>query len=255
MSSWTADDGTPINYDFYGTDPQKEALLLLPGLLGSIGNQWRNFVRVLSPDFRLLLMDLRGHGRSGNNAPALQTERMVADIEGLLDSLQLTAVHIAGYDFGGYLGLRLALHQPRRVQTLLMQSTKFYWTTEAAQKMRAQLDPDYLADKVPTYADQLVREHGGRQWRVVIRQAADLISQLAENNLTEGMVSRVQCPALISVGDRDEMVPLNEAQRLSRILPHGRLLVLPGARHPYQTIPQIPLIPMMQEFHRGPLRR
>ncbi len=60
----------------------------------------------------------------------------------------------------------------------------------------------------------------------------------------------MQTPTLISVGDRDELVPLNEAQRLSRTLPHGSLIVLPGVRHPFQTLHPIPLLPMMQEFHK-----
>ena len=250
MSNWTADDGTVINYEIYGADPQKEALLLLPGLMGSISRQGPNFVPALSADFRLVLMDLRGHGRSGNTTATPQPDRMVQDIVGLLDALKITAVHVAGYNLGGYLGLQLVLTQPRRVSTLLMHASKFYWTQEAAAKMRAQLDPDDLAAKVPTYADQLVQDHGGRQWRILVRQAADLIASLVNNGLTEGMIKRIQTPVMVSVGDRDELIPLNEAQRLSRMLPNGRLLVLPGVRHPYQPIPAVPLIPMMQEFHR-----
>jgi pimeloyl-ACP methyl ester carboxylesterase len=249
MSSWIADDGTEINYEIYGTNPQKEVLLLLPGLLGSISQQWVNFVRPLSADYRLVLMDLRGHGRSGNRAPDLKPDRMAEDIVGLLDMLQVTAVHVAGYSLGGYLGLHLALNQPRRVQSLLMHATKFYWTQEAAANMRNQLDPDQLVAKVPTYADQLAREHGGRQWRTLVRQAADLVNYLVDHGLTEGMIKRLQLPALVSVGDRDELIPLNEAQRLSRTLANGRLLVLPGVRHPFPTIPLVPLLPMMQEFH------
>ena len=105
MSTWTTDDNTVIHYELFGSDSARETLLLLPGLLGSISRQWQNFVPLLAPDFRVVLMDLRGHGRSGNNAPALQADRMVKDIVGLLDALQITAVHIAGYNLGGYLGL------------------------------------------------------------------------------------------------------------------------------------------------------
>ena len=250
MSNWTADDGTNIYYEVYGTDISKEVLLLLPGLIGSISKQWKSFIRPLSETHRLVLMDLRGHGRSGNNAKNLQPERMLQDIIGLLTHLKAPAVHVAGYSIGGYLGLMLALVQPRQVQTLLMHSTKFYWTKESANKMRAQLDPDQMAEKVPAYADQLVQEHGGRHWRILVRQAADLNSTLVTKGLAERDIKRMQIPTLISVGDRDELVPLNEAQRLSRTLPNASLIVLPGVRHPFQTIHPIPLLPMMQEFHR-----
>lgn len=256
MPTWTADDGTLINYETFSWDTkQKETLLLLPGLLGSIAGQWRNFIQPLSSDFRLLLMDLRGHGRSQNQAGSLRPERMLQDVSGLLDALHVELVHVAGYSLGGYLGLMLALNQPRRVSTLLMHATKFYWTAEAAAGMREQLDPDTMAAKVPAYADQLVQEHGARQWRVLVRQAADLTSLLASEGLTERMASHAQCPIIVSVGERDELIPIAEAQRLSRLLPRGELLVLPGVRHPFQTVRPIPLLPMMQHFHRTAYRK
>lgn len=249
MANWTADDGTIINYEIYSTASSRETLLLLPGLLGSIASQWRTFIKPLSADFRLVLMDLRGHGRSENKASNLQPERMTQDIVGLLDALNIDLVHVAGYSLGGYLGLMLTLSQPRRVATLLMHATKFYWSRESAQKMYEQLNPDTMATNVPAYADQLVQEHGGRRWRELVRQSADLVGILTEKGITENMAAQAQCPTIVSLGDRDELVPLAEAQRLSRVLPRGGLLVLPGVRHPFHTIRPVPLLPMMQHFH------
>lgn len=254
MAVWTADDGTTINYEVIGTQ-QKDTILLLPGLLGSISTQWRNFAPTLSADAQVIMMDLRGHGRSDNKAPNLQPDRMMQDIVGLLDQLKVQTFHIAGYSLGGYLGLMTALHQPRRVMSLLMHGTKFYWSAESSAKMRDQLDPDQMANKVPTYADQLVQEHGARHWRILVRWAADLVNILVEKGLTENMVSRAQLPVLVSVGDRDEMVPLPEAHRLSRVLSNSELLVLPGVRHPFQTIRPIPFLPALQHFQKNPPRR
>jgi len=250
MTTWTAPDGSEINFEQYGgNDSSKPCLLLLPGLLGAISSQWRPFLKPLSEKYRLLLVDLRGHGRSQNNAPTLAINQMLEDLTGLLDQLNIEQLHIAGYSLGGYLGLMLAINQPRRVTTLLMHATKFYWTPEAAAKMRQQLDPDVMAQKVPTYADQLVQEHGGRQWRVLVRQAAELTASLVNDGLSERQLKNAQLPVLVSVGDRDELVILPEAFRLSRALPHGELLVLPNTHHPLQTVRLVPLLPMMQAFH------
>jgi pimeloyl-ACP methyl ester carboxylesterase len=254
MAFIKVDDGTLINYDTYG-EGGRETLLLLPGLLGAIASQWTNFIPLLAPSYRIVLMDLRGHGRSENKEPALRPERMAQDIFQLLDHLGLESVHIAGYSLGGYLGLMMLLHQPRRVHSLLMHATKFYWTHEAVQNMHQQLNPDTMATKVPTYANQLAKEHGGSHWRGLVRQAGDLVGYLSEKGVTEGMAAHAQGPVLVSVGDRDELVPLPEAQRLSRALPRGELMVLPGVRHPYASIRAVPLIPMMQEFHRVSERR
>lgn len=250
MTTWTASDGSQINFEQYGgSDTNKPNLLLLPGLLGAISSQWRPFLKPLSEKYRLLLVDLRGHGRSQNNAPTLDINQMLGDISGLLDQLNIERLHIAGYSLGGYLGLLLAINQPRRVATLLMHASKFYWTADSAAKMRQQLDPDVMAQKVPTYADQLVQEHGGRQWRVLVRQAAELTASLVDGGLSERQLKNAQLPVLVSVGDRDELVPLPEAYRLSRALPQGSMLVLPNTRHPLQTVQLVPLLPMMQSFH------
>lgn len=254
MATWTADDGSTINYELYGDAPDRETLLLLPGLLGAISSQWQQFVKPLAARYRVLLIDLRGHGRSENAAPELHPQRLSQDVVGLLDHLQVDPVHVAGYDFGGYLGLMLHLHQPRRVPSLLMHATKFYWTKEAVAQVRAELDPDAMAENVPAYADRLAQEHGSR-WRMLVRQAADLCARLAEEGLTEGVLRRVQIPVLVSVGDRDELVPLPEALRLSRVFPGGQLLVLPRVRHPLNSVPAVPLLPMMQTFHQSPARR
>ncbi len=251
MANWTAEDGTLISFELHGSASNQDVLLLLPGLLGSASRQWRPFIQPLTADFRVLLMDLRGHGRSTNQAPSLETDRMTKDIVGLLEHLHLSAVHVAGYDLGGYLGLMLAMYNPKLVLSLLMQGTKFYWTRDGADAMREQLDPNRMATKVPAYADQLVQEHGGRHWRELVRQAADLVGVLAQKSLTEAMAARVQCPVIVSVGDQDGMVPVVEAQRLSRVIPGGKLMVLPGVSHAFRSIGPVPLLPVMQVFHKS----
>lgn len=255
MANWTANDGTLINFETYGNGPGRETIVLLPGLLGSIAQQWRNFIKPLSTEFCVVVIDLRGHGHSENKAPNLMPDRMVEDVVGLLDFLEFERAHVTGYDYGGYLALQTALNQPRRISTVMMHATKFYWTQESAAKMRTQLDPDNMAQNVPAYADQLVQEHGGRRWRELVRQAADLVGYLAQKGITERMAAQAQCPVMVSVGDRDEIVPVAEAHRLSRIFPKGTLFVQPGVRHPFHSVRPIPMLPMMQYYYKTALRR
>lgn len=249
MPKWTASDGSEINFSVYGTEAQEKTLLLLPGLLGSMTSHWHNLIRPLTPDFRIVTLDFRGHGRSQNNAALLTLDQLLQDIKGLLEFLQIETFHVAGYDFGGYLGLMLALSQPRHVQTLLMLATKFYWTEKAASAMSAQMEPDVMAKQAPAYADKLVQEHGARQWRVLVRQVGDIIIHLAENGLTDRMAAQLQCPVLVCVGDRDKLVSLEESHRISKAIPQGELLVLPGVSHPFRSVRKMPLLPMMQHFH------
>ena len=255
MANWKAEDGTSINFEVHGEGHGKENLLLLPGILGAISSDWRPFVDLLAADFRVIMIDFRGHGLSTNTKPALRPEHIVDDIIGLLEFLGVRTVHIAGYSLGGYIGMLTMLKDPRRVQTLLMLGTKFYWNAETVEKMQKQFDPNALSEQAPTYATQLAQEHGGSRWRALVRQTADLIGLISQDAITERMVARIQAPVLVSVGDHDSTVPLVECARLSHILPKGGLFVLPHTRHPFSTIRPVPLIPMMRSFHRPSTRR
>jgi pimeloyl-ACP methyl ester carboxylesterase len=253
MPSWTAPDGARINYELFNAGGSfdrgaQPTLLLLPGLLGSVRTQWRSFLPQLTPHFRVLLPDLRGHGLSTHVGPRLEAEQMTADLLGLLDYLQVGSAAVAGYSLGGYLGLSLALRVPQRVAALALHATKFYWTPESVAQMHSQLDPEQLVATVPAYADGLAKEHGAAQWRVLVRQAADLVSMIHESGLREADVARLACPLLVSVGDRDELVTLPEALRLSRRAPAGSLLVLPGIRHPFPNNRPVPLVNTLLDF-------
>jgi pimeloyl-ACP methyl ester carboxylesterase len=249
MSNWEAGDGSLIHYELYGRPDGRDSLLLLPGLLGTISDQWRPFVEPLSQRYRLIMVDLRGHGRSENKSLHLLPEQMVEDLIGLLDHLAVDSTHVAGYDLGGYLGLMLLLYRPRLVNTLLMHASKFFWTDQAATDMGRQLNPERLTERAPTYANQLSADHGATRWRPLVRQAADLIAYLFQNPLSEAAAGRAQAPVLVSVGDRDELVPVQEAYRLSRAFEAGSLLVLPSVQHAFRSLDLDPLHSVMEKFH------
>ena len=250
MSFWQAEDSSLIYFEIHGRQGDKGTLLLLPGLLGSVSRQWRSFIAPLAADYRLVLVDLRGHGRSENEQLDLLPDQMIQDLLGLLDSINATSVHVAGYDMGGYLGLMLALHQPDRVKTLQMLATKFYWNPAAVSSMREQLNPELIVEKTPNYASRLVEEHGAARWRQLVRQTGDFVAYVGDQGLTEDMIKTAQGPVLVGVGDRDELVPVQEAFLLSRTLPNAALVVLPQVRHPFQSINLNPLLPVMQDFHQ-----
>jgi pimeloyl-ACP methyl ester carboxylesterase len=251
MTYWQTDDHNQIYFELYDQHKTGQNLLLLPGLLGTVSNQWRLFVEPLAARYRLLLVDLRGHGRSEMVDTALIPDRMVQDIIGLLSHLGFESTHVSGYDMGGYLGLMLHLFEPRRVETLFMHATKFYWSKSSADSMRQQLEPETIQIKAPAFADALALEHGGSRWRSLVRRAADLVSYLADHGLTERMAASAQCPVMVSVGDRDKLVPVQEAFRLSRALTFGSLLVVPSASHPLNTVDGSLLLTAMLNHQQG----
>jgi 3-oxoadipate enol-lactonase len=121
---FTSSDGIRLAYcidDF--TDPWKKApmLLLLHAAMGS-ARRYYAWVPPLSRHYRVVRMDLRGHGSSEIPPPAraLTLERLVRDVGELMDHLGGANAHIVGNSAGGYLAQQLAMNQGDRVRSLML---------------------------------------------------------------------------------------------------------------------------------------
>ena len=249
MSTWKTEDSSTIYYEFHDSG-HADVLILLHGMLGSIEGQWGLISEWFIESHNLLLVDLRDHGRSTNEDTRLRPDQMVADLLGLLDHLGIQNSHIAGYSIGGLIALHAALQTPNRFKTLQMIATKFYWSEKTIAKLQQQVDPELLSEKAPTYATQLAQEHGANQWRGLARHTADLIGYFGDNPLSPEALGGLKMPVQITVGDRDDLVSLPEAFKLSRQFKNGGLLVLPRTPHAFKFMQYETLIPSMQMFHK-----
>lgn len=111
--------GASIYYERYGSGTP---LLILHGNSQSL-TVFHPFLRAFLPDFQVILMDSRGHGRSRLSAPIqlsrFSTEDMADDVIALLDHLRLPAVHLLGFSDGANIGLEIACKYPARLRSLI----------------------------------------------------------------------------------------------------------------------------------------
>lgn len=81
------------------------------------------FLRTFLPDFQVILMDSRGHGRSRLSVHTalhgFSTEDMADDVIALLNHLHLSSVHLLGFSDGANIGLEIACKYPERLKTLI----------------------------------------------------------------------------------------------------------------------------------------
>ena len=81
------------------------------------------FLRTFLPDFQVILMDSRGHGRSRLSVHTalhgFSTEDMADDVIALLNHLHLSSVHLLGFSDGANIGLEIACKYPKRLKTLI----------------------------------------------------------------------------------------------------------------------------------------
>ena len=107
---------------YYEVTGGGEALLLVPGLSGR-GSFWASQITDFARDFRVVVHDHRGTGRSTHSRIRYSVERMAGDVLRLMDALGIEAAHLAGHSTGGAIGQVLALEHPDRVRSLVLSAT------------------------------------------------------------------------------------------------------------------------------------
>jgi 3-oxoadipate enol-lactonase len=211
MESFTTSDGSILAYDIDDfTDPWKEAptLLLLHAAMGS-ARRYFAWVPHLSRHYRVVRLDLRGHGRS-QVPPAdqpLSLDRLVTDVAELLDHLGLEAAHIVGNSAGGYLGQQLAMTRPERVRSLsLFGSTPGLKNSQApswipqiqakglraflAETIRDRLAADADPGLIEWFLDEAAKNDSSYIGKFVLLMASYDWS---------GEVERIACPTLVVI--------------------------------------------------------
>lgn len=102
----------------YPGPSDRAPLVMLHGLFGS-GANWRGIARRLSSGHRVLVMDMRNHGRSFNDEE-MTYPAMAADVLDTLDSLGICRVDLLGHSMGGKAAMVAALTHPARIRCLIV---------------------------------------------------------------------------------------------------------------------------------------
>jgi len=112
--------GVRIHYEVEGNGPP---LVLLHGLTRYL-ELWHEigYVDSLGRNFKLILIDLRGHGGSDkpHGPEAYKLELLTADVFAVMDDANVTKAHFLGYSMGGRIGFGLAEYSPKRFHSFVI---------------------------------------------------------------------------------------------------------------------------------------
>ena len=109
-----------LYYEQHGNGPD----LILIGGLTADHQAWKSSVRLLSPDFRLLIFDNRGAGQSDAPDYPYTIEMMADDTLQLMNALSISHAHILGHSMGGAIAQQIALTSPEKIDKLILVSTR-----------------------------------------------------------------------------------------------------------------------------------
>jgi len=211
VKSFIASDGLRLAYyidDFTNPWERRPTLLLLHAAMGS-ARRWFGWVPHLCRDYRVVRLDLRGHGAS-EVPPAdspLTLDRLVLDVVELLEHLGLESVHVAGNSAGGYLGQQLAMNYRGRVISLalygstpgLKNSQAPSWIPQIEAKGMRGFLAETIRDRLPRDADP-----GLVEWFLDEAAKNDpafvgkFVLLMASYDWS-GEVDRIRCPTMVVI--------------------------------------------------------
>src|SRR5689334_13010905 len=108
-----------LYYESTGDGPP---LLFIHGL-GSSTRDWEPQVADFSKSYRVITVDLRGHGQSEKPAGPYTIPEFAADVAGLLESLHASPAHIVGLSLGGAVAFQLAVDYPALLKSLTIDNS------------------------------------------------------------------------------------------------------------------------------------
>ena len=232
------------------------ALILLHGSNDSL-HVWEPVIPFLEDDYRILTLDLPGHGLSGPHinhdysAPA-----MIEAVQALARHADLTDYTIGGNSMGGWIAWRYALAYPDEVTHLLLLNASGAPLPDNATKpplnigfrliqnplirpllrhitpkfmvrksiLQTVVDPDIVTDDLVTRYWELLRYPGNRE-ATIRRTLIDREPGMAEK------LNEISQPTLILWGEQDQLVPVDRAYAFEQILPDSKLVIFEQTGH------------------------
>jgi len=208
---------------------------------------WEPQIAALEGRYRVVAYDARGHGKSGPGEGPFAFEDYVDDLLGVLDTLIIERAVVVGLSMGGYVALRFAEREAKRVRALVLADTKSDADGDAAKLKRAGGLRLLRAGGSKAFAESSLRtllSHEALQGRPeVVAKVRGMIEAcpaagiggalvaMAGRTDTTGWLEKIAVPVLVLAGEKDALTPPSDAKAMVARIPGSRYVEIPRAGH------------------------
>ncbi|MGH2544984.1 MAG: alpha/beta fold hydrolase [Ardenticatenaceae bacterium] len=213
-------------------DPQKPALLLLHAG-GMTRAEWDPFLDTWSSYFYLIVPSALGHGASPN-VPELSISAMAETTLEVLDHLSNAKAHMLGSSMGGAIALWIALTTPERVNRLIIFRTSYHSSPATHEGVLRMAEPETWRQwRLDRWMSAQHEPQGGPEAWIAVTQkvAAAFDPATSEHAHDLGDLATITSQTLVISGDRDPVVPLDDAIAMYRTIADAALWIMPHATH------------------------
>jgi pimeloyl-ACP methyl ester carboxylesterase len=199
-------------------------VIMLHGLLvGSLATWYFTAAPALARAHRVLLYDLRGHGKSERAKTGYDVATMGADLGAIADAFTSEPVTLVGHSYGAVVALRWALDNPGRVARLAIVEAPLPPRNLAELDAFLGRSPDAMADALPDALKDALGRRGRQAAKLVesLRFLATESSLFADlrtaTDIDDETLRTLRCPVLSLYGTQSSCLPVG--RRLARVLP------------------------------------
>lgn len=244
-------NGIELYYEIHG---EGEPLLLIMGLAHNLLS-WKKSLPALAEQFKVIIFDNRGTGRSSKPETPYSIELMAEEAKAVLDAAGVDIAHVYGISMGGMIAQRLALNYPERIKSLIL------GCTTPGGINQVQPDADVIMTllsgaSIPTtpleaawasvpilYSSYFIENHRDSiaehiETMIEIPTPAHGFMQQLQACLTHDTyeeLGKLNIPALVIHGDADRLIPVENGRMLVEKIIDSELYIVPGAGHLYLT--------------------
>ena len=247
-------NGINIHYEEFG---EGVPLILLHGGSGTL-EEWKPMIPSFEPHFHVYAPDSRAHGKTDNPTGKLSYRMMADDVAAFIKTLDIPRPLVCGYSDGGQIALELAMRYPGLTRALVVGAAWYRFSDAYVSALKSwgferpgEYDFEWVQEKFPQFVDDWKAHHHPRDpeyWKSLLLQISEM--WLTPLDYSKSDFEQIAEPVLVLIGDRDGMVPLDDAIQMYQMIPNAELAVLPNADHMGVISNPEPFIRVLLEFFK-----
>jgi len=242
MSSTVNFKGKAINFECRG---QGRVIVLLHGFLGAL-QIWNEFSEELAKNYRVVAVDLPGHGQSDVLEDVHTMELMAEAVKAVLDELEINECVVIGHSMGGYVALTFARLYPQLVKGLgLFHSQAAADSAETKENRRRTVNivklnrggfisefiPDLFAKANVSIFQDEIEQLKNLALKTSKEGVIAAIEGMKERNGSFDLLINSQMPFLFIAGKEDARIPVQNIMAQAILPQNSQVLILANVGH------------------------
>jgi pimeloyl-ACP methyl ester carboxylesterase len=225
-------------------------LLLLHGFTGTC-SQWKAFIPEFSKSYRVIAIDLPGHGRSDymDTTEVYSHKRAAEYIIALFDELKIDSLYVIGGSSGGMITLYMATLRTDLAKKIIVVAGQVYFSSKT-RNLITSIGP---GTEDPKRLEPIIKTHGKVKGTLLLRQFWNFRKLYGDPAFTPDVLSTIKAKTLIIHGDNDPIAPVTNAWEMYQYIPKVNLWIVPNGGHGFIFDPanDTDFIRRVLEFLRG----